>query len=77
MIDAASEAVAARVTVDERARGLLFPAVDRLREVSLAVAVAVGQRAIDEGVAEATDESVEARIAAQVWEADYSEYVAV
>ena len=77
MIDAASKAVAAQVTSDERARGLLFPAVDRLREVSRAVAVAVGQRAIDEGVAEATDEPVEARIAAQVWEAAYSEYVPV
>ncbi len=77
MIDAASEAVAAQVTFDERARGLLFPAVERLREVSLAVAVAVGQRAVDDGVAEATDEPVEARIAAQVWEAAYSEYVPV
>jgi malic enzyme len=77
MIDAASYALAAQVTAEERARGLLFPAVDRLREVSTAIAVAVGERAIDEGVAEATTETVEERIAAHVWNVGYAQYVPV
>jgi malic enzyme len=77
MIHAASDALAVQVTAEERARGLLFPSVERLRTVSLVVAMAVGQRAIEAGVAEATDESVEERIAAQVWNADYPEYIAV
>jgi len=77
MIDAASHALAAQVTAEERGRGLLFPAVDRLRAVSQAVAVAVGQRAVDEGVTAASDEPVEERIAAYVWDVGYAEYVAV
>jgi len=77
MIAAASDALAAQVTAEERARGLLFPSVDRLRSVSQAVAAAVGQQAIEEGIAEASERSVEERIAAHIWNVDYSEYVAV
>jgi malic enzyme len=77
MIAAASDALAAQVTADEHARGLLFPSVDRLRSVSFAVAIGAGQQAIEEGVAEATEQSVEDRIAAYVWDVDYPEYVPV
>ena len=77
MIAAASDALAAQVTAAEHDRGLLFPSIDRLGSVSRAVAVAVGQQAIDEGVAEATAETVEERIAAHVWNVGYAQYVPV
>ena len=45
---AAAEALAAAVTDDELAGGLLFPAIGRLREVTGEVAVAVARRALAE-----------------------------
>ena len=52
MTKVASEALAKQVTSEERAAGLLFPAVSRLRSVSFEIAVAVAHQAIQDGVAE-------------------------
>ncbi len=71
MIDAASRALAEQVTPDERAAGLLFPAIGRLRAVSYAVALAVARQAVDSGVGTAGDDTLEDAIARSVWEPRY------
>jgi malic enzyme len=77
MIAAASHALAQQVTAEERARGLLFPAVSRLRSVSYAVALAVAERAIHDRVAIHTGQELEQLIASETWEPEYPEYVPV
>ena len=52
MTKVASEALAAQVTSEERAAGLLFPSVSRLRAVSFEIAAAVAHQAIQDGVAD-------------------------
>ena len=74
MIDAASRALADQLTVEERAAGQIFPAIDRLRAVSFAVAVAVGRCAVETGVGRTSAESVEDAIARRVWEPRYPKY---
>ena len=51
LVAAASEALADAVTEDELSRGLLFPDIARLQEVTLAVATHVGDTALQEGSA--------------------------
>jgi malate dehydrogenase (oxaloacetate-decarboxylating) len=54
----------------------LLPPVDQLREVALAVALAVAKQAQTDGVAEPCDERATAeRIRARVWEPTYRPYV--
>jgi malic enzyme len=77
MIAAASRALSDQVTAEERASGLMFPAVERLRSVSRAVAIAVAQEAVAAGIAEAGIGDVETRIDESIWEPGYDEYVAV
>jgi malate dehydrogenase (oxaloacetate-decarboxylating) len=48
---AAAQAVAGQVEAADLKKGILLPSVARLREVSLAVALAVGETAIGRGVA--------------------------
>ena len=74
MIDAASRALAEQLTAEERAAGQIFPAIDRLRAVSFAVAVAVGRCAVETGVARTSAESVEDAISRRVWEPRYHKY---
>ena len=74
MIDAASRALADQLTAEERAAGQIFPAIDRLRAVSFAVAVAVGRCAVETGVGRTSAESVEDAIARRVWEPRYPKY---
>lgn len=71
MVSAASAALAQSITDDELARGLLFPAIDRLREVCRDVAVAVVRQAEADGVARG--QSV-ADIGSVMWTPDYPEY---
>ena len=53
----------------------LLPSVDSMREVSLAVALAVARQAQSEGLAEPCDEEIlAARIRAMMWEPNYSPY---
>ena len=74
MIDAASRALAEQLTSGERAAGQIFPAIDRIRAVSFAVAVAVARRAVESGVGRVHGEAVEDAVASRVWEPRYSRY---
>ncbi len=54
----------------------LQPPVDQLREVAMAVALAVAKQAQADGVAELCDDAtLAARISASVWEPTYRPYV--
>ncbi len=78
LIDASARALAGQVTDDELAQGYLFPAIGRMREVSLAVARAVVRQAIDEGSARIPDDSdIDALIDEATWSPVYPRYVAV
>ncbi len=71
MIQAASKTLAWQVTDAELASGLLFPAVSRLRAVSVAVARAVARQAVSDGVATLREDEIDGAIAATAWEPDY------
>ena len=75
MTKVASEALAKQVTSEERAAGLLFPAVARLRAVSFEIAVAVAHQAIRDGVAEVAHDDVERLVREARWSHEYSDYV--
>jgi malate dehydrogenase (oxaloacetate-decarboxylating) len=75
MTKVASEALAAQVTSEERAAGLLFPSVSRLRAVSFEIAVAVARQAIKDGVAGCTLADVERLVREARWSHDYPDYV--
>jgi malic enzyme len=75
MTKVASEALAAQVTSEERAAGLLFPAVSRLRSVSYEIAVAVAHQAIQDGVAEVAHDDVERLVREARWSHEYPDYV--
>jgi malate dehydrogenase (oxaloacetate-decarboxylating) len=68
MASAASKTLAAQVTAEELAVGLLFPSV------SLAVAAAVARQAVRDGVAQSAASDIERQIEETIWEPDYPEY---
>jgi malate dehydrogenase (oxaloacetate-decarboxylating) len=74
MTKVASEALAAQVTDDERATGLLFPSVARLRAVSFEIAVAVARQAVKDGVADGELADVERLVREARWAHDYRDY---
>jgi malic enzyme len=74
MTKVASEALAAQVTSEERAAGLLFPSVARLRAVSFEIAVAVASQAIKDGVANCSQGDVERLVREARWSHDYRDY---
>jgi malate dehydrogenase (oxaloacetate-decarboxylating) len=76
MITQASQALAEQITEAELARGLLYPDVSRLREVTAHCAVAVAEQAYAEGLAskDKPDSMLDAAIAA-MWTPDYPEFV--
>lgn len=77
MISAASIALASAVEQSELETGLLFPAIDRLRDVTRQVARAVIERAVVEGVGARPDcESLDEHIKDAMWEPAYRKYVA-
>ncbi len=72
MISAAANALAGQVSQDELDRGLLYPTVVRLREVSLQVARAVVDQAIAEGVANIpSPKDTELFVRQKMWRPDY------
>jgi malic enzyme len=75
MTKAASVALAAQVTDEERAVGLLFPSVSRLRAVSFEIAVAVAHQAILDGVADVAHDDVERLVREARWSHEYPHYV--
>lgn len=74
MTTAASKALAAQVTDEERKAGLLFPAISRLRSVSARIALAVARQAVEEGVAAVPADEVERLVEAEMWDPEYPEY---
>jgi len=75
MFMAAAKALAAISPARHGPGEHLLPPVDRLREVSLAVAIAAARQAQAEGVAEACDDdTLQARIRGEVWEPVYRPY---
>ena len=78
MISATAHALAQSVTEEELARGLLYPAINRLRDVSRAITRAVMVQAIEEGVATQDPGSdIDAVIETATWTPHYRKYVAV
>ena len=75
MTKVASETLAAEVTAEERASGLLFPSVSRLRAVSFEIAVAVVRQAIREGVADLEPDDVERVVRETSWSYEYPDYL--
>jgi len=75
MTNAASAALASKVTDEERASGLLFPSVSRLRDVSFEIAVAVAQQAIREGVTDVQPGDVERLVREARWSHEYADYL--
>jgi len=75
MTKVASEALAKEVTNEERAAGLLFPSVARLRSVSFEIAVAVAHQAIQDGVADVAHDDVERLVREARWSHEYPDYV--
>jgi len=74
---AAARALAAAVTEEELGCGLLYPPIDRLREVSTAVAATVMRTAVAEGLADPIDEAeIQKRLATGTWAPIYAPYSA-
>jgi malic enzyme len=76
MTNAASKALAALVTAEERESGLLFPSVSRLRAVSIEVAKAVVEQAVREGLTDVARHDIEACVRRAMWTPDYPAYAA-
>jgi malate dehydrogenase (oxaloacetate-decarboxylating)(NADP+) len=55
MFEAAAKTLAAQVTPDDLAQGRIFPTLSRIREVSLAIGVAVAEIAYRDGLATGTE----------------------
>lgn len=77
MISASAQALAATITTEELERGLLFPSIDRLREVAAAVAEAVMREAAAEGHGSGNLDNLAERIRAAMWVPQYTDYIAV
>ncbi len=82
MISVSANALANSMTEAELAKGLLFPAINRLRDVASNVAVAVMQQAGAEGygdadLTDASPEALAARVRTAMWVPAYTDYVAV
>ncbi|MCZ6709050.1 MAG: NAD-dependent malic enzyme [Gammaproteobacteria bacterium] len=74
MVSASSAALAEQITDEELERGLLFPSVTRLREVSKEVARAVVLQARKDNVAADTDSDVEDMLSGAIWSPEYPLY---
>jgi malic enzyme len=76
MISASAHALADSVSQAELDRGLLYPAVNRLRDVTACIAVAVMRQAAADGDGELPDDDVLQHVQAAMWEPVYPEYIA-
>lgn len=73
MFFAAARTLADMTGTELVAQGQIYPDITTVREVSRAVAIAVANQAIDEGVADPMDD-VEAAIDGEMWTAEYLPY---
>lgn len=75
MFFAAARALANEVTADELASGLLYPTIDRLTDVAVAIARAVIEDAIATGLAEPlSGAEIDRRLADERWHPEYAIY---
>jgi malate dehydrogenase (oxaloacetate-decarboxylating) len=75
LFHAAAQALAGSLTSADLESGLLFPPVGRLRSVSAAVAAAVIQRAVQDGLCAALDaRQIDACLREHAWQAEYRPY---
>ncbi len=75
MFAAAAKALAAEVSEDDLELGRVYPSLARLRDVSVAIAVAVVREAYDCGLAEAPQpENIEGRIREEMFESVYRRF---
>jgi malate dehydrogenase (oxaloacetate-decarboxylating) len=77
MISVSARALAHAVTDAELARGLLYPAVNRLRAVTATIATAVIEQSVAEGNGELPAENILDFVKESMWEPVYPEYVPV
>ncbi|MEM7100956.1 MAG: NAD-dependent malic enzyme [Pseudomonadota bacterium] len=76
MVTAAAAACAESVTQDELDQGMLYPAIERLRDVSANVAKAVALQASAEGLSNIDESSINTSIDQVMWQPDYPELLA-
>jgi len=76
MITASAKALADSVTEEELQRGLLYPSIDRLREVTANAAIAVIQQAKQENAATLEVKNVRETVVNAMWEPLYPPYEA-
>ena len=74
MITEAAQALADTVSDEELASGMLYPAVQRLSEVTSIVAAKIALCAVREGVAQAAPNDIVSAIKASIWEPVYPTY---
>jgi malic enzyme len=75
MLLAASRAISAMVTPEQEAMGLMLPEMERIREVSAAVALAVAKEARDSGLGRLLDDAQLAKtIAKAQWDPHFVPY---
>ena len=74
MITAAAQALASSMTESELSDGLLYPKIDRLREVSATVALAVAAQATEDGLGR-SELPTKAALEAQMWLPEYPSLV--
>jgi malic enzyme len=77
MISATAVALAGEVTQEELDKGMVYPEIGRLRDVSRVVAAAVMRAASEEGIGDSLEDSeIKSRIDAAFWDPRYRRYVA-
>ena len=71
MITACANELALSVTNEELESGLLYPAIDRLSEVTRRLTIRVAKQAIEDGVAGINQTDVEAMLENELWSPAY------
>ena len=73
MVTVAAQACAEAMTDEELAKGMLYPAIERLRSVSAHVARNVATAAVDQGISNVHPDQIDASLADDLWDPHYPE----
>ena len=74
-VSAAADALFGFTGASTRPGDAIYPPLGKLREISHAVAIAVGRALVKEGAApEMSDADIERRVTANIWSPDYLPY---
>ena len=71
MVTVAAQACAEAMTEDELAKGMLYPAIERLRSVSAQVARRVAMVAVEQGISNVHPDQIDASLADDLWDPHY------